>query len=1374
MRKIVLFLLAALLLLMLPVACLAADGNLLKNGGFENIDEFGDPDQWYENTYHDEPGYSRLQITAEKAHSGQYSAYVENASLNDARYVTSVSVKPNSYYRLSGYVLVETMGAEGNGANFGLEDIASTSACLYDTNGEWEYLEWYGKTGPKQKELTFGVRVGGFSAESVGVAYFDDISLEKVKEVPDDVVPNLWYKVDSGKPAESKTDTPKKFTGLFVIVALAYVGAVVVAARKLRARKMPLVWPAFGLLLALALFVRLFLMVKVPGYEVDINCFTAWSLRMASEGPVHFYADGYFCDYPPGYMLLLWPVGQLIKAMGAFSSTDARVLLAVKLVPVLCDLGAIALLFCLARKHLGDLPALLVGLIYALSPAVLVTGAAWGQADAVLTLLMLICCIFALKREWRIALPLYVLAVLVKPQALLFGPVLLIWLIFQLVRKETRHEKDIPRLLVGIGLSLLAAVLVVLPFAVGKDEPLGWIIGLYGGTLSSYPYATLNTANLYYLISANWKPLTVQPSVLLPLLTGLIALDCAVALFFTRKNNKELHVSHRTMQLLVLLTGFALFQFVLTGVGCTYALYGYGMMALVYLFVLICLLHDPDKNRLPFYLSLLLMGLYLLAVKIHERYLFPGLALLLLSFVLTKDKRMLRLFAGFSATTFVNTAIVLENSIRFGASQGHLNKDTMVLNMLLCVANLLLLAYGVYIALQKGQPADLTQKQAEDAKPFTVPDSYRKMLLNPGDARLHMDRKDWAIMLGVTAVYAVLAFTNLGSTVAPQHGWISTSPTETVVFELEEDKDFHFMYYCGVSKFPFSISVSDDGDNWSEPYPCRMDQGMCYRWNYALQSYRDEQGNVNYSDNSRNGWLTLNGKYLRLHADNSGLNMFEVIFRDLDGQIIPAKIIAHTNAQPHLIDNYVAPDALLDEQNTLAGEPGWFTGTYFDEIYHARTAYEHLHGQSPYETTHPPLGKLLMALAVSIFGMTPFGWRFAGALVGVLMLPALYLLAKQLFHRREMAVVAMSAFALDLMHYTQTRIATIDSFPVFFILLSYLFMVRYMQTDVFALESGENPRIFTKAFLKSLIPLLLSGIAMGLSIASKWIGMYSAVGLAVLFFASIIRQYRASDMAFGLPDTLETPLSEAEHLRLENAREHTFRRILITCGFCVVFFILIPAVIYYLSYIPYLAPTGKVSIGRVIDAQVGMFNYHATPRLGMDHPYYSPWYEWPFIKKPMFYGQDKFEPAGYASTIMCMGNPWVYYIGAAAMVAVLVCWACKYLRLQKGQLDFRQGDGNLTLFVIVIGFAAQYLPWVLVPRGTYMYHYFASVPFIILATAWAISLIPREKKWLMWAVIGVYLLGAAVFFVMFFPYASGWLTSTKWLDAMKWFPRIYY
>ena len=40
--------------------------------------------------------------------------------------------------------------------------------------------------------------------------------------------------------------------------------------------------------------------------------------------------------------------------------------------------------------------------------------------------------------------------------------------------------------------------------------------------------------------------------------------------------------------------------------------------------------------------------------------------------------------------------------------------------------------------------------------------------------------------------------------------------------------------------------------------------------------------------------------------------------------------------------------------------------------------------------------------------------------------------------------------------------------------------------------------------------------------------------------------------------------------------------------------------------------------------------------------------------------------------------------------------------------------------------------------------------------------------------MALYLVGALVFFVMFFPYASGWLTSTDWLDAMKWFSKLYY
>ena len=176
----------------------------------------------------------------------------------------------------------------------------------------------------------------------------------------------------------------------------------------------------------------------------------------------------------------------------------------------------------------------------------------------------------------------------------------------------------------------------------------------------------------------------------------------------------------------------------------------------------------------------------------------------------------------------------------------------------------------------------------------------------------------------------------------------------------------------------------------------------------------------------------------------------------------------------------------------------------------------------------------------------------------------------------------------------------------------------------------------------------------------------------------------------------------------------------------------------------------------------------------MDHPFQSPWWQWPFILKPMWFAQDNYEPAGYASTILCFGNPWVFYIGAVAMAATLLCWIFRYVRFCNGKLCLRQGDGDLTATILSVGFLAQYLPWVLVPRSMYIYHYFASVPFVIMATAVLMEELTQKKPALRRVVITIYILGTVVFFVMFFPYASGYLTNTAWLDAMKWFSRLYY
>ena len=1364
MKRICAFFCLALTLMMCVTAA-AGEANLLANGGFETVDASGNPEGWYPVAYRTQEGYSRIAVTSEKAHSGQYSAVVENASANDARYTCTVSVEPSSLYRLSAYVLVESMEDTGNGANLGIEDIYSYSDCLFDTDGQWQYLEWYGETGEDQHELTFGVRVGGYGAESTGKAYFDDVVLEKVDSLPTGVFASIWYDTQSYVSYDTQTSqqTGQKSTALFVALGLIF-GLAYLLARPLleRGGANRRAACAFVCLMAVALVVRIVLAVQVPGYSVDINCFTAWSLRMAERGPAGFYAEDYFCDYPPGYMLLLWPVGLLLSAVKGAGVT----LLVVKSLPILCDMAGAVLLFAFARKRLGDAAAALVAGLYALNPVVLVNGAAWGQADSVLALLVMLTCLAAIRRDWRAAFPLFAAAVLVKPQAILFAPVGGIWLLVSLLEKQERADRTRQWKSAGLGLGLaaLVAVAIIVPFSV-RQSP-GWLIRLYAETLSSYAYATLNTANLYYLIGANWTSLETHIPTALPLVTALAAMSGGLWLLLSGET-PSLRSQPRRSALGALCLLLALYQFCLTFFGGNYTAYGYGMMAFAFLLAAVCLAFDRQASHLPFYLALSLILIYVLGLKVHERYLLPALPLLLIAYALTRDRRLLALCVGFSITTFINTAIVLDNAILFGAEMGHLNDDTLVLNDVLCVLNLLLCGFSIWMAYTGLRPSAAPQPQ--EAAP-AVPPSYERMLLSPRDARLHLTLRDYLVMGITCVVYGVLAFTNLGSTVAPQTGWVSTSPDEQIVFDLGESTRFSLLYYAGVSYNDFSVSTSDDGVTWSAETPCRMQEGLCYRWLYALQSTQSN-GEVTYMSDSPTSVVWFTGRYLRLNACEAGLNLWEIVARDENGQTLPLTIVSHTGAREGVLESEKPVENLIDEQDTCVGEPGWYNGTYFDEIYHARTAYEHLHGQAPYETTHPPLGKLLMSVGIAIFGMTPFGWRFAGALIGVLMLPALYLLALQLTHKRSVATVSMLAFSLDLMHYAQTRIATIDSFPVFFILLSYLCMVRYLQTDLFAAD-GEKPRLFDRCLRRSLIPLALSGLFMGMAIASKWIGLYSAVGLALLFFVAVYRQYRVSNVACGL-DAERAGLDDGQKARVRAAQDFTLKRILITCGFCVIFFVLVPCVIYYLCYIPYLSPTGPVTLKRVIDAQIGMLNYHSTPGLGMDHPFQSPWWQWPFILKPMWFAQDQYEPAGYASTIMCMGNPWVFYIGAVAMLGALAACVAKYLNLRSG-VSLRQGDGDLTLPVLAVGFLAQYLPWVLVPRSMYIYHYFASVPFIIMATAWWLDRLPHSRPRLRTGVMALYLVGALVFFVMFFPYASGWLTSTDWLDAMKWFSKLYY
>ncbi len=1349
---------AVCVILTRPRAAAPAGVELVFNGDCEQEGEGWLTDAWTKTA-----GYTDFAWTepGEGADGGR-ALLIRNHYENDARFWQDIAVDPDSLYRIGGRIKARCSG--GWGANLSVEGVTAASSPLYDTSDEWREAVLYVRTGPEQTKLRLYVRLGGYSGEAVGEALFDELSVMKLNVLPGGAAAQNAF--TASPAAQKQSDEKGTAAGILILSCLGYALLCALLAAWVRrpARVFRPDEPAPGRSLAAlsgmilaGLAIRIVVAVKVTGYDVDVNDFRIWADTAAGSGLSRFYQSSGYCDYPPGYILVLWLLGLIGRAGGGTS------VLLVKLPAVFADIGTGILLCRLASRMMRDKrKALFVTALYLFNPLTVLIGSAWGQCDSVMAFFLLLTVVFALKGKWRYALPSYVAAVLLKPQALLFGPLGLLALILAGVSaaRESRASLQAFRkdAAIGTGLMLALCFLVVLPFSIGQGG-FGWLFRLYGNTMGYYSYATVNSCNLYFLFGLNWAG-NDTPLGIWSLLAAALLIALPVAVLYPRARNRLDKVTLAGVCLSAVLALGLMYATGLATCGYTGAL----VIAMAVIVPGIFLSLSGKLTHLPLCGAACLAMIFAGGGMMHERYLFPAAALLAAAYVYEKDRRILWILVVMTAASVFNCGAVLDRNIRIGGSAGHLSAPiynivsdmgfleytAAALNVLCAMA---LTALAGERCLYPQGVMELTEAAPSPESGGVRQERWRERVMGGHAGKGFFNARDALIIGIISALFAVLTFTNLGSAKAPQTYFAFTDPGRTAVLDLGEEKDFKLLYYQGIhyAKSGFSVQTAGEDLVFSDAYGASVKEGDCFKWMYV---------DGRYDGILRNGF---SGRYIRVTAEAPGVTLFEILARDAEGKPLPMT----------LLNGPEGAENLCDEPFTLEGEPGWYNSAYFDEIYHARTAYEIMRGDMPiYEYTHPPLGKLMMALCVSVFGMTPFGWRFAGALMGVAMLPALYLIAALLFKKRVFAAGAAGLMFFDFMHFTQTRIATIDSFVVCFILWSVFFMLWWFRMDY-----------WRASVLKSLSLLGLSGLFIGLAIASKWTGCYCGAGLAVIFFWGVFRRLReASGARTALKKRAEEQADEEKtknSAAVQPAEEkadaplpedivgaHGAVRVLLEVLSCFLFFIAVPLIIYYLCYLPVFRYEGDFTVARVVEECRRMYSYHSQPGLGMDHIFYSPWYEWPVIAKPMWFASGQYLESGMGLSITSFGNPAVWYPGAVSMIAMAGYTVYAFINRKKEDLTVP--------LLILIAFLAQFLPWTLVPRGTYIYHYFASVPFTILATVYLWERLEIKKP--RWGVRGLVIQGvlAVLLFVAFFPYISGVAAPVEWMKAMQWFPNWLY